>query len=93
MLKIAEAQGGPKQPTFKRWLKNTALIGAGYAAGHGAAMLAEKGVQKMMGRKWNKWQSPAKKRILRAGAGFATAATFLAAENMIRQRMKAQQEP
>lgn len=86
--KLAEA----KHPTLKRWAKNTALIGAGYGVGHGAGMLAEKGLQTVAGGKWRKWQSPAKSKILRAGAGVSMAATFLAAENLLRQRSKAEEK-
>jgi hypothetical protein len=89
LVKIAEAQS--PRPTFKRWLKNTALIGSGYAVGHGLGMVAERGAQKLFGQRWAKWSTPAKSRLIHAGAGLAAAGAFVSAENLIRQRAKAEQ--
>lgn len=93
LLKIAQEAQAPKPAGFKRWVKNTALIGAGYGLGHGTAhLLDEKVLRPLVGEKWKKWNSPRKAGLMRAFMGITAAGGMLAAENLAYQRWKAQHE-
>lgn len=85
LQKIAAHQ---KKPDFRRWLKNTLILGAGYGAGHGAGMLAEKGLSKLLGRK-NIITSKAGRIALYGATGVAGLGSMLARQRMMEAKQRA----
>jgi hypothetical protein len=74
---------------FKKWLKNTALVGGGYAAGQGAGMLIEKGVKTIAGPSWNRWSNAdSKSKILRGVATLAGVGAILAINEQEREKAR-----
>ena len=61
----------------KKFLRNTAVIGAGTGAGYGGGMLAEKLIQKI---KNSPMPKDKKLRLLGAGLGLASGGAFVARE-------------
>ncbi len=61
----------------KKFLRNTAVIGAGTGAGYGGGMLAEKAIQKI---KNSPMPKDKKLRLLGAGLGLASTGAFVARE-------------
>lgn len=92
LLKIAAETGpAPEQKPgekFKKWVKNTALIGAGYASGQAVGMLVERAAKKMVGPAWNRWQSPLKSNILRGAASIASIGAILALQEQEREKAR-----
>ena len=77
----------------KRWLKNTAIVGGGYAVGTGLGYLAEKGVKMIAGPHWNKWgNSDTKTKILRGAATIASIGAILATMESEREKNRRLQE-
>lgn len=83
--KIAAAQ---KKPQFKRWLKNSLILAAGYGAGHGAGMLAEHGLKKLLGKK-QIIRSKTGRIALYGATGLAGLGTMLARQRMMDEKRKA----
>lgn len=88
LVKIASAQEG-QNARFKKFLKSTALIGAGTGAGYGAGMLAEKAFQKFLGQKWEAMPVSSKTRLLGAAIGLAAAGAFVGREWVGHERKEA----
>lgn len=89
--KISEAVPVPekKDPGFKKWLKNTAIIGGGVATGTAVGMVGHKALSMIAGPKWNALPASTQRAIMApliAGAGIGTA---LAGERMMRKRIEA----
>lgn len=65
---------------LKKFLKATAVIGAGAGAGYGAGMLADKAFHHAFGTKWQSLPTPTKNRLVGAALGLATAGAFVGKE-------------
>lgn len=94
LMKIAAAQEAKetqqsRSDRFKKFLKSTALIGAGAGAGYGAGMVAEKAFEKLLGPKWNTLPLSSKLRILGVAAGLASAGAFVGREWLAHERREA----
>jgi hypothetical protein len=88
LRKIASAQEG-RNARLKKFLKSTAVVGAGTGAGYGAGMLAEKAFQKALGQKWEKMPISSKTRLLGAAIGLASAGAFVGREWTAHERKEA----
>lgn len=83
LQKIAEET---KSPKLKKWLKNTALISAGYGAGQGLGMLGEEALRAALGKKWNGWSSDTKRKVIGTALGLATAGSLLSVANLEKKK-------
>lgn len=88
LMKIASAEEDRKL-RLKKFLKSTAIIGAGTGAGYGAGMLAEKVFQKALGQKWEKLPVSSKTRLLGAAIGLASTGAFIGREWLGHERKEA----
>lgn len=88
LSKIASEQK-PGNPQLKKFLKSTAVIGAGAGAGYGAAMIADKAFQHAFGAKWAALGSPSKKKLIGAAIGLATAGVLVGKEWNAHERREA----
>lgn len=78
-----------KKVTFPRWMKNTAIIGAGVGTGTAVGMVTEKALMHFGGPLWHSLSPTTKRMVLGpaiAGAGIGTA---LAGDWMMRKRVEA----
>ena len=92
--KIASSQPEAKKPTrgdkLKKWAKNTAIIGAGYGLGYGAGTLADKGLEKLLGNRWNNgWDVAKKRKYIGIATGLATAGAFISNQYLNKKRAEA----
>jgi hypothetical protein len=79
LVKISEPQPEkPKEPVWKRRLKQGAGYALGYAAGHGAGMLVHHGVKKVMGDRFATWDQGKRMRYLAPLLGASTAIVMAA---------------
>lgn len=93
LLKIAEAQTDTEErPTLKKWLKTTAVIGAGYGAGRGAAELGAHVLGKLVGPKFRTLATPAQAAVLKTIVGLSAAGGAVAAQNLAYKKWKALNE-
>lgn len=73
-----------RRRALKKYVKNTLMVAGGYGAGHGAAMLIEKGLEKRYGKAWASLPAQSKARFLKPALGIGTAASLLAARHLKR---------
>lgn len=93
LSKIAEAQFNEEsRPTFKKWLKTTAVIGAGYGAGRGVAELGGHLLGKVLGPKFSNMGTDKQKMVLKTIIGLSAAGGAVAAQNMAYKKWKALNE-
>lgn len=85
-ISSAEEQGNPQ---LKKFLKSTAIIGAGAGAGYGAGMLADKAFRHAFGKKWDVLGHNQKTKLVGAAIGLATAGMFVGREWMGHERKEA----
>lgn len=86
LLKIAAVD---KDDRFKKFLKSTALIGAGTGLGYGAGMALEKAVQKAFGAKWATVPGAQQAKLLGAAAGLTAAGAYVGREWLGHERREA----
>lgn len=96
--KIAQDAAAPapvqrkKGPGFKKWMKNTAIIGAGVATGTAAGMLTEKALSVLGGAKWKGLPAGTRRAALTPVIAAAGIGTMIAGERMMRKRIEADDE-
>lgn len=88
LTKIAAAKE-ERNARLKKFLKSTAIIGAGTGAGYGAGMLAEKAFKKALGAKWEQMPIASKTKLLGAAVGLASAGVFVGREWLGHERKEA----
>lgn len=85
--KISEAQK-PKEPVWKRRLKQGAGYALGYATGHGLGMLIHRGAKKAFGEQFKTWDQAKRMRYLGPLLGASTAIVMAANQYVESQRHK-----
>lgn len=89
LSKIAEATQKPSNERLKKFMKSTAIIGAGTGLGYGAAMLADKGLSTALGSRWATLGTPAQKKLVGALLGLASSGAFVGREWLGHERKEA----
>lgn len=89
LVKIASSAKRHGESRLAKWIKTTAAISAGTAAGTGALMLGEKALGPFLNRHWNKLSPQSRMLLLGAGVSAAAFGTGVLAKKMLdRKRLE-----